>query len=776
MKTGRAEVKGFWALMVCAAILVLAAPVIAQTPNPACAADSLYLISPPVLNLNLQVEYPRGMEISWSNLDLTQATCYSLTDTLGLGFHVEVSGGFGDKVDRVFQFSTLSEGTIGAAQPDPLVFTWHHQGPSTFGSFEGLLNLANNGGIWRYRAAENQWEQVNKGLPMYWKQVNVVALAEGPDGVLIAGMTKGQSLAADPAGLFVYHGDTWAQMAPDLFDDQVLITKIVVSPTDSDHFLVGTRRSGLFVTRDGGFTFANWTTELDPGIDPQPTQFYVRALDWLGDKIFMYVDNFGVFSSSDGGNSFSRLDLTVPSDLDSSEPTPILPVVNAFSSAPGTSNRIFASLQFHGVYESEDSGSTWHDLYGDLIVPDPEVSGVWVNSAIAALADPSDEGVILMAISQKGIFRTSDGGETWAEVADNVQPESRANLTRTTMLTMVGFPGLIYVVEDGFGILKSNDFGVTWESFPNPPVLDSGYLLLDSSSGGGDLVFGSYNGGIYESGTALALANTYSAGTSVELRDLDLGLQVSFTAGSVEPGDHFGLTCQTFQGWAVWRAPGSDRMHPTLVGLYDRVNPESCLEGYCGDPNVQIIPQCFAAKRAACFDATDLDTLRFFDAEVFNGFDYYYSVSTFDYGNTALTTAENNTNEMLFSPRWPGDSLSIFNGAGNQSYVQVNLGAAPDVGGDEIYVFPNPLRPGAGIPGEEGRTVVFKNLPEGALVRIFTTAGDDVMVLGTENLRGGQMYWTTENRERESVAPGVYLYKVEMPHREDFWGRLVVIR
>ncbi len=779
MKTGSAVVMRWMSLVVLAALLPGVVPAVAQTPDDACAADSLFLISPDVLHLDLQTSAPGGMVISWPNLDLTQATCFSLADTAGLDFKVDVSGGFGDKVDRVFQFTTADSGVIGAVQSQPLGLSWKHQGPSNHGSFEGLLNLANNGGVWHFSANDNSWSQINKGLPMTWRQVNVVALGEGPDGTLLAGMTRGQAPDSDPVGLFINHGDAWSRIAADVFNTQTLITRIAVSPEDSDHFLVGTKRRGLFVTRDGGQNFTQLTTQLDPEADNQPTVFTVSTLAWLGDKIFLYVNNFGVFSSQDGGANFTRLDFTVPSNLDSSEPDPVLPVVNSFSFNSRNPNLILASLQFHGTYESEDGGASWHDLYGDLVKPDTTGTGAWVNSALDALVDPDDQNVIVMSVSQKGLYRTSDGGQTWVETGADVQPVNRAGLTLTKLVAVPSQPGLIYAQEDGYGLLMSDDFGETWTQFPDPPILNSGFQLMNSNSGAGDLVFGTYGGGVYVPGTALDLSATYTTGTSTDLRNLDLGLQISFSSGSLGPEDAFRLVCQTFQGWAVWRAPAHDPHNPVMLGLYDRVNPESCLEGYCGDSSVHVIPQCFAAKRAACFEIpgpADPDTIRFFDGDVYNGFGYYYSVTSFDYGNTALTTPANNTKTMLFSPRWTGDENSLYHGMGNQSYVQINLGAAPDTGGDEIYVYPNPLRPGVGIPGEEGRTVVFTNLPEGASIQVFTTAGDDVIELGAELRRGGQIYWNTENSDHQVVAPGVYLYKVTMPQRSPYWGRLVVIR
>ncbi len=131
---------------------------------------------------------------------------------------------------------------------------------------------------------------------------------------------------------------------------------------------------------------------------------------------------------------------------------------------------------------------------------------------------------------------------------------------------------------------------------------------------------------------------------------------------------------------------------------------------------------------------------------------------------------------MVFSPRWQDDALSPFHGDGNRTYVQVNLAAAPASEGEEIYVYPNPLRLGGGLDYADDPTVVWTNLPPSSRVRVYTTAGDDVVDLGPDNQVGGQIRWLTRNRAKDPVAPGVYLYKVEMPDREPYWGRLVIIR
>lgn len=777
MKIGSAILKRSGRCLVVGVLLTVASTAGAQTPQSACAADSLYLISPEAVRLDFQATEPLGMVISWPNLDISEATCFTLRDTTGLGFPIDVSGGFGDQVDRVFRFSTLNSGVIGSNQGNPLRFTWTHQGPSRNGAFEGVLNLANNGGFWRYDAQSQEWSQINQGLPLTWRQVNVVAFAENPDGDLIAALTNGATIEGGPVGLFKNQGAGWSRIAEETFNSSTLITRIAASPDDPTTFVVGTKTKGLFLTRDGGSTFTQLTTQLDPGFENMPILFPVRALVWSGGSLFVHVDNFGFFRSNDGGTSFSRVPLQVPENLDAGIQVLVDPVVNDLYRDPVRPNRLLASLQFHGVFESTDDGATWHDLYGDLLVANPDVSGEWINNALSCVTSVADPDVIVMAVSQKGLYRTTDGGLTWLQT-NLVGQGNLAKVTQIRLLADSVTPGVLYALEDGFDFLRSLDYGATWELWGGAPKLATAQVVRNAVSGDGDILLATYGGGVYKAGSVLTLSDTYTSGTSPELRDLDLGLMISFGSGSVVPDDEFRLVCQTFQGWAVWRSPTSDPGHPVLIGLYDLVNPEACQEGYCGGPDVLPIPQCFREKRAACFTGTEAgsDTLRFFDSEVYNGFSYYYSVTTFDYGNTALTTVENTTNTMLFSPRWQGDENSVFTGPGNQSFVQVNLEAAPDTGGDEIYVFPNPLRPGAGLPGFEGRSVVFTNLPQGSRIQVFTAAGDDVVELGPELMKGGQIYWNTENRDQQSVGPGVYLYKVTMLQREEYWGRLIVIR
>ncbi len=768
--------------LVIATLILQVMPAAAQTtPAEACAADSLYLISPASVDLRLNTEGKPGMTISWPNLDLQDATCFSLKGTSGLGFDVAVDGGYNNDVDRVFRFSTPDSGLIGGNADGNITVSWLSQGQASNGDIGGVLNLANNGGFFSYDAAaiSDNWAQINNGLPMTWLRTNAIATDRGTGDFILAAMTRGEELDSTPAGLFAYNGTNWNRLAADIFNSDIVITKLAISRDDNDVFAVGTDANGLFVTIDGGVTFTQWGSQLPSLMPTMATTFKVTALNWESERLLVGMPSWGLFISDDGGASFRASRIMVLGNLDDAASDSTLPTFNDFSVQTDDSDHIVAGLQSHGTFESDDGGLSWHDLYGTLLVPDPDgiVAAEWIYTAVDVLIDATNPQVIVMGVEQKGLYRTADGGATWALVGSNVQPAATSGLARYSLINRRGMAGEMLALEDGWSLLHSTDSGATWSHFADQPLLSKGLDVVSARDNTGDFIIGSNGGGIYEAGTTVSLFESYSTVTTAELRDSDLGLTIWFGEGGVvQPDDEFELVAQTFQGWAIFRGASHQRDEMVLVGLYDRVNPEDCFEGYCGDNSLVIIPQCFQAKRAACFDLSDADTLRFFDDEVYNGFSYVYSVVSFDYGNAALTTAQNNRNEMLFSPRWQGDTLSRYSGSGNRTRIDVNAPATNAIHDDEIYAYPNPIRLGAGVPGGEGRKVVFTNLPSGSRVRIFTTAGDDVINLGPGNQTGAQIYWNSINRDGEEVAAGVYLYKIVMPERDDFWGRIVVIR
>jgi len=773
MKAGNSRFHWSILALIVVIVSVSGSLVFADTPDATCANDSLFLISPDELVFDRQVNGRNGLVISWEDLDPEEATCFVLTGHENLDYSVEVDGGFGDQVDRQMLFTVIDTSTVGSTDPVTLQMTWVTEGSSNNGTLSGTINLGNNGGIYKYDAMNTSWEQTNEGLPVTWAQTNSSGMDAGSNGFVVAAFSSGQTIGSFPKGLYKKGQLGWQRIAEDVFTETTNVTKIAVSPDSNDHFAVGTDNKGLFVTLDGGQNFVNWAGNLDEDFQPTPVRFQVSALSWVGNRIWVFLPNLGLFSSDDNGVSFTRSLLEVdetPGDPSSDDSMPVS--VNEIVVNPSNDDHILAAVHFNGIYQSTDGGLTWSNMYGDL----PSSEGDWNYTGASAVVDPADANIVVAGMKGRGLYRTADGGTTWVKVGQNTEPDSPSGLIVYSFLISDGPGNPYYCLIDSWSVLYSTDQGATWNHLPDQPLLSSGINLALAGDGSGDFYMNSWGGGVYVPGTSISLSETYDSATSEYLRDLDLGINITFGAGDIIGNPQFRLKCQTFQGWAVWRGPGYDPENMTLIGVFDRVNPESCIEGYCGNLNWQVLPQCYNSKRAACFNFDTPDTVRFFDEEIYNGFTYNYAVTSFDYGNTALTSPENSVSTAIYSPRWTGDELSPYTGPGNHQYIQLDNVATDPQHGEEIYVYPNPLRLDSGLPGQEGQRVVFTNLPEGSRLRIFTTAGDDVINLGPDNLDGGNIYWRSDNRNGEPVSAGVYLYKVEMPSREDYWGKIVIIR
>ena len=343
-----------------------------------CERDSLYLISPEDMEFVLSEgqfgSLRFGLLIGWDNLPLEEATCFALRGEDTLTVDIVAEGGFGDSVDRLLRFTTIGSGEIGADQPDPLLLGWRNEGPSTYGNMAGFINLTNNGGVVGYDASGGgEWQKLNTGVPVSWRQVNVQDLAMANDGHMWASFTSGETPDTSPRGLYRHNGTGWSPVAEELFGTTRVVTAVAVEPSESDYIAVATLRDGFFVSTDGGANFTQWSTQLDPDLPIQPESFRATAIDWNGTRIMAAVRTMGLFVSTNNGLDFAENEsLRVPDDLDKLSPTPVIPEIKQILTDPVDSSHVLVALRYHGVYESNDSGSSWQNLYGDLLVPDPE--------------------------------------------------------------------------------------------------------------------------------------------------------------------------------------------------------------------------------------------------------------------------------------------------------------------------------------------------------------------------------------------------------------------
>jgi photosystem II stability/assembly factor-like uncharacterized protein len=767
-------------------LAVSAGPAHAQSATlPAqCGADSLVLLSPAVEGIRIQLSSPGerfGAYIQWPEVSDAEGTCTAVLAEESMSMAVRIAGAYADKIDRLLHFVPSDSGLIGSSRVKRLSVRWNNVYVSRSGLVSGSFNVANSGGLLRLDR-DSGWQRMNEGLPQYLSYTNILALADSPqpDGPLLLHLGGDASPGLDRGrGLYERVAGVWSRVAPDRFPDDVRINRLACSPDSGQAYAVGTADRGLYITHDGGESFSGFLSGRR-----------VTALSWAEqDQLLAAVSAQGLYLSADDGMTVSKLrpgplvpHPTLPDSL-------IPPSINELVVDPLDHQHILAAIDRYALYHSTDGGVHWSPMTGNWLPPgSPAYNGVSV--AISEDEPP----VVILGTEKRGLFRSGNGGQTWQAVGTEL-----ADLASDSSHTWIGSPvvkvlfdpltpGRVFAFADLIGLVVSEDAGQTWAAYPDQPSMDLALDMVPAADGSGDLMLATTGGGIYTPDTPIPLSMTINKGqTDPEYRDLEFGLEVALD-GTIGPGEEFDLVAQDYQGYAVWRSTPDDPLDMKMIGLYDKTNPETCIEGFCGDENYTVTPNCFGEKRAACFDFGKQDSVVFFDNDVYNGFTYYYAVTTFDYGNLAGVEPPANANEMFFSARFPSpNSLQIlpdvmtdpnahFGGEGNMTAFQVNVASKEEEGGPEIYVYPNPLRRAAGFPGQEGEGVIFTNLPPHAHIQVFTMDGDHIADLGEEAQEGANMYWVTRNEDGNLLAPGIYIWKVEMPKREEYWGKLVIIR
>jgi photosystem II stability/assembly factor-like uncharacterized protein len=208
----------------------------------------------------------------------------------------------------------------------------------------------------------------------------VFALAFSPDGEF--------AVCATANGVFRRDRDGWLRAkAP---DSAIPARALVGGPANNHFYLLG--RSGLFSSEDGGRTYA-----VVPGLPQASEMTALAAIAGSADTLAAVIGGRAVISR-DGGRSWSDAGFggaDAPVDTIATDAT--------------RPKRIWAAAR-GGVVVSDDLGSDWHPVGRSLPEPKARVRG------IAASADART----LVVSSDRGIYRSEDGGETWAQSEDNL--------------------------------------------------------------------------------------------------------------------------------------------------------------------------------------------------------------------------------------------------------------------------------------------------------------------------------------------------------------------
>lgn len=274
----------------------------------------------------------------------------------------------------------------------------------------------------------------------------------------------------------VNKGTTWKPV----FDDQPVSTfgDLDISSSDPNIIWAGTgeqnnRQStswgnGVYLSTDGGETWTHKglveTRHIGRvRIHPEnPDVVYVAALG----NLWKESSERGVFKTTDGGETWERV-LTIDSytgavDLvmDPSDPDVLY---------AATYQRLRRAWGFNGggpgsgIYKTTDGGKTWAELTGGI----PEGDKGRIGLTVAR----TDPGVLYATVEhagESGIYRTRDAGETWEKVNDlNPRPMYYSHIFADPT-----DENRVYVVASE--LYMSEDGGETFRQMPTRATYDVG--------------------------------------------------------------------------------------------------------------------------------------------------------------------------------------------------------------------------------------------------------------------------------------------------------------
>ena len=229
--------------------------------------------------------------------------------------------------------------------------------------------------------------------------------------------------------------------------------------------LVSTRGAGVMRSDDGGATWApsnvglGGTNVRSLAVAPNAPIVFA-AVGAAGDV------PGGIWKSVDGGRTWSPSNTGLARQV-SANPH-FTSSYNAIAMAPSATNVLYTadrSGSASGIYRSTDDGASWTVVLSRA--NKPVVPWGTAPSADAFAIDPNDPNVVFAGQQEYGV-RTTDGGQTWADISSRPVGSTFAGrgfsgIVAQDIAMSRSRPGLIYLAGmDGGNLLMSRDAGATW--------------------------------------------------------------------------------------------------------------------------------------------------------------------------------------------------------------------------------------------------------------------------------------------------------------------------
>lgn len=247
------------------------------------------------------------------------------------------------------------------------------------------------------------------------------------------------------------------------------INCISFHPTDPNIYWIGVAQGGVWKTTDGGESYVPLTDNLpilrvsDIAVDPNnPDIIYLSVCDYAYIGVALNTDQrkrhthygIGVYKTINGGQTWE------PTGLSFSQSEYDVSLIRRVLVSPANSNELLAA-GISGIYKSSDGGDSWTKLRDDLIW-DIEQDFTNGNTIYATSGY-----VWTLGRGQASLIKSTDFGDSWTTLDPGFPGNN--SISRVEIGLTPETPDYIYLVAadpDGgfFGFYRSTDGGTNWET------------------------------------------------------------------------------------------------------------------------------------------------------------------------------------------------------------------------------------------------------------------------------------------------------------------------
>jgi len=256
--------------------------------------------------------------------------------------------------------------------------------------------------------------------------------------------------------------------------------------------LVGTRKGAFVINSDDarrdwqidGPFFAGWEVMHVAGSPANPDRLYASQwTDWHGQVVQRSDD--GGRSWNPVGNEFAYQGEAGTHQWYDGTPHPWdFKRVWHFEPDPSDPETVYAGVEDAALFRSTDGGATWQELAGLRTHAtgqtwQPGAGGLCLHTIIL---DPSQPGRIYVAISAAGAFRSDDGGESWKVATGGLRseflpdPEAQIGHCVHRIVMHPSRPETLFM-QKHWDVCRSDDAGETWREVSGNLPSDFGFPI-----------------------------------------------------------------------------------------------------------------------------------------------------------------------------------------------------------------------------------------------------------------------------------------------------------